>query len=146
MQGRGEPGLQQLNGTLSIRYFPSTLLSTRLQVKTVRVNTHVQGHNHGWMIHSECLHCPPHPPARPATVTTDQQARTCNHRCATTDPQLKTCYHRHAATHERVSHVVCNDHMFYQKCVLFFSSCSGRPMKHTLSQLVVFNLVMLAGV
>lgn len=31
MQGRGDPGLQQLNGTLSIRYFPSTLLRTRLQ-------------------------------------------------------------------------------------------------------------------
>lgn len=31
MQGRGDPGLQQLKGTLSIRYFPSTLLRTRLQ-------------------------------------------------------------------------------------------------------------------
>lgn len=44
MQGLGDPGLQQLKGTLSIRYFPSTLLRTRLRDrhKTIEHRFHLQ--------------------------------------------------------------------------------------------------------
>lgn len=42
MQGLGEPGLQQLKGTLSIKYFPSTLLRTRLRDRH-KHQQHLQG-------------------------------------------------------------------------------------------------------
>ncbi len=37
MQGRGELGLQQLKGTPSIRYLPSTLLLIRLKTKSLQI-------------------------------------------------------------------------------------------------------------